>query len=859
MATEKEMTLPIKDFLGIDHQVDRENISQYHLRRSQNLWEKEVNVLETRGGSEPLHPSLPPNIIGVDNVFRIFKGGLDHSRIAAVHCQNTDPYAEDFSSYMTALPPGVSIAWVPDLMGNWMRNYGTQLRSEPTYIALRFIGYGIAQSFAIAAGSIPGFSTSRSRLEITVTAALDPNITGIEVLAAPNVQAVMVKENANYLWAGYIDLLEAPTGIFPFTQAVVGKAPAAANNAGAHSEERPYSLTAMNRFDGELIPGKTYYVVPLAQRVYWTSDASFVESCYRQHDTNYSTDILSVTLGPTDNCIMVGGQLDSNGTPSNFLNTANMLIAIGETPQTLIPLEITNAAGESTPTAQAYYATKFPKNRPGAISIRHKTATTTDLLFNQSMISTRDMFIRINDDNTVSPVFLNNDLGGGRLVAYGIASYDQSSHNNQRYQYVQFRNFALITSDIVKNTANESSLLVSDGHTVQLATFDFNADALAPPYCKFIGKYQESLLLGGGAGLSAYTMFFSRAGNPFDFTVAGASTPQLQFAQVDSGGESITGFGIFSPSTQTGPDTRLYVGKRSSSYLLTDLPTEFDKTAMLKTLSQKIGNVSQNTITNTPIGTIIVSIDNVYVLRDSGEPMPLGDPISPILKKGDLTRAVCSYHDEQLKLAFYHPDYFGLAGYNNVELWLDMKKTKQLQGKPVWHGPMVGRSVDYVVVEDMEGDGTSYNSARDRVVVDRKNVRVYLADVEPQTSDTQILDFAQPVESILETKDYPITDEDQNWNKLLTRTYWKAKLNTVINSPTLAVEETWVDGEKVEQRQIILYGRSIQIFDQQPMYLHPTFPQGRYVGRTVRKVLSTTDRIGIGGFSICYKVERRRI
>ena len=78
-------------------------------------------------------------------------------------------------------------------------------------------------------------------------------------------------------------------------------------------------------------------------------------------------------------------------------------------------------------------------------------------------------------------------------------------------------------------------------------------------------------------------------------------------------------------------------------------------------------------------------------------------------------------------------------------------------------------------------------------------------------------------------------------------------------SPFGPPPQCWVDGVQVESKTITADGLAATTFDGQPQKVFSYFPPSRYRGRTLRKRLQTTDRVGIGGFSLFYKVERRRI
>jgi hypothetical protein len=240
----------------------------------------------------------------------------------------------------------------------------------------------------------------------------------------------------------------------------------------------------------------------------------------------------------------------------------------------------------------------------------------------------------------------------------------------------------------------------------------------------------------------------------------------------------------------------------------------------------------------------------VYLIRGDGEPAPIGQEISPVLRAADLDRAKLVYHDRQVKLAFRDPSVSGPAGRNNVEWWLDVNKMIELKGSPTWYGPMVGRSVDFSIVEDRQGDGLTFNVARDRIAISFTGKQIYKADVFNLETD-----LGAAIQAILETKDFNITSQDNNWMKHLKRYYWKIRCVGPISASSMV----WVDGVLKENKTISFEGDGVSSFDNQPLKLFRYFPDGRQFGRTMRLRLTTTGRLGIGGFQLNYQIVNRRL
>lgn len=859
MATDREIAFPIDDFMGVDRLVSREDSEQANFYAAQNLWEKQIGILETRGHSVNTVTSWPSTVASLGNTFRVYDKFLDHRRLVTVH---TD---QDIS-YENGLPANVSLAFVSDTEGRWLYSVDSARETRPSKVILRLVGYGVDKSYVVTTSDIPGYSATNGtyRLDVTVSSVFDSKITGMEIICgfALSNSGSPEPEDGNYiLHAGYIDLQEDPTGTTSFYGCPCTRKSGAANNLESGEVARDFTVAdpASAVITGTLTPGKTYYILVAAQHLEYGADKHL---SWRAYDINSSTGVVAHKVGDGKSAIRV---YDINVASVNN-TTYPIMVFIGEHPQLLRPYKIVHGS--------ECYITDFPKGSPCVADIEHISATEMTVRFKGADFSPYDTFARVDDDGTFRQVFLTRessfnaddvpmqyfpvDIGDGEPLGIWFRGYHVNRSQGNIFDMEQFGTVGFMVNGDSPTGDQTGGYFVTDGTVVARAVLDYAA-AYELPNAKHITKYQNSIVIAGGTKSDARGRFFySNPNNPFDFASSVDGVPN--YVAVDADAEGISGIGIFTNSTaQAGTESRLVLTKKNSLWLFRDLPTSGSSASPAQNLSGKAGSVGGFTIVNTPIGTIVAAVDNVYLLRESGEPIPVGDPISYILKGGDLTRAVAEYHDEQYKLSFYHPDYPGTSGYNNVEFWLDIKKMKQMQGRPDWKGPMVGRSVDYSMVEDLDADGLSYNTASSRFCVDRENIRLFRADVAPEDSDTQILDFATPVTSLFETKDFQISDEDKNWNKLHTRTYWKVKTNKLSADPLEATEVTWMDGIQVESKSIEMYASAAGGFDSQPQKVFSFFPVGRPRGRTLRKRISTTDRIGIGGFSVFYRIERRRI
>jgi hypothetical protein len=998
VATEQEIGFPIEDFMGVDRQVDRENIDNYHQWTTQNLWEKKINILETRGGSALLASSWPSNITGVDNVVRIYKNTLDHKRVVALQGQEN---GGSTISPGISLPAGVSLSF-SNGGGNWNAFIGgnADIYHQPLEIILRFFGYGYDNYTIITASAITGFSSGTAQtLNVVVSGTvINSNVTGIEVYAVVNSGTNPANNTQGTLWCGSIDLIAHPTGTFGFYGAPIAKRSVATGvSNGTIAAQYTAQGTTVN--GGTLVPGKTYYVAVLPQYLVCSGTPASAQCSYRQFEISPSN-ILAVTLQQGENSIQVAYPSSSQSPAPPTFNT--MLIAVGEDPQLLIPCGLSNVNANSVGgtviftigagTNALNQCASFPQNTPALVDIEQLSSSTLNLRFRQSDFSTQDCLCRIDNSGNKIPVFIarnssvnrydNGAISGTGLTLSGISvtssagniliaagssgglidpipigtpvsfsfiaggsvpgnivqnqtyyllpvsanTYNVSNTVNgtpiayssagvtvtmsytsfdvypsvigaqptlytggfalsqpllaQNYSFQQYQNVAYFVSGPSNNAAaigpggfpnapvSGTNYYITDGNIAGLVVFDWSDNPTPVPYGNIISLYQQSIVVTSNDPQSQFSgyadaVWFTRATNPNNFEQPG--NPGVnQFFAVEGGGEPINGFGIFPYQfVYVSPQQFFALVKKNSTWVLENLPTTFTSQTFTTQISKSVGTPQGRTIAYTPIGIIFAAVDNVYLIKGGTEPVPVGDPISFILKGADLSKATAAYHDEQYKLSFYHSDWSGTTGYNNVEFWLDIKKMKQSQGKPDWKGPMVGRQIDYDEVENLTGDGTVYNLTRDRICVDRQNVRVFKTDIIPAPTDTQVLDFATPVTTILETKDYRVQEQDNNWNKIFTRTYYKTRCNASSGSPLSVTENTYVGGQLVDTQSVSMSGLAATNFDDQPQIVYPVFPSSAptlpYVGRTIRKVLTTNSRIAYGGIELFYRVIKRRI
>lgn len=903
MGQEKEASFPIEEFGGVNRNAGREDLSPIQLYAARNLWEKTLGTLETRGGSSIVADNFPSNITTMGNIFKIYKSWGAESRFAVVTCE------PDVLDYGT-LPAGVTLSFVSDTDGWWNQDRtfgGTTFAFDHSRVVLRFVGYGVDKYYSIPPTVISGYAAAtRQKLRVVVSSAQDSNITGIEVMATVKCGQVETyatpSPTSNYnertIWVGFVDLVSQSTGTFDFLKCPYGYNTGIATPATIAGTERSFSVRSyVNNGvdpDGTLPAGATYYVAILPQ--YAVFDNNPNSRCqYRNPNVDVNGgEVVKVTIPG------VRGEFGGIAIQSLTPNTLCFLVAIGETPQTLIPAFIGNDSTATLP-----FITSFPRYSPAMINTIWTAASAATLSFTFSQYSLYDMFLGINDDGSYYPVFASNmgtfqyedtyyDGFAETLYVPFENSYVYAKNNrtaalpklgvDDSYTFIQYQDFCLFTNthsplggsqDVSEfPPTTYSNYFITDGNIAAPVIEDYKTSPINLPSMKFITHFDGSVILGGGApnidpatgakNDSSRTMYFSRALNPFDFTIPGASSPTFQTVAFFDDPEFINGFGIYTnSSTDQGPTSQLIISKKNSLLVMNQLPSVTSgslNASVVNYASKKVGSVGHRVFCNTPIGTIFAGLDNVYLMRDAGEPAPIGQALYDIFRTSDFSGAVASYHDKHYKLSFKDRSLPSTGGGNNCEMWLNVNKMIEMKGREEWVGPMTGRAVDYVFVEDLDGDGLDYRFSRDRFCVDRNNRRVYIADegIYDQALN-QMLDFTTPVEAIFESKDFEISQQDNNWNKLIKRWYWKLKTNFVVDGKASLTDQTYIEGKLVDTQTIKMVGRENVNWTDQVFQLIRLFPKSRIRGRTVRKILSSQYRIAISGFQLNYEIEKRRI
>ena len=856
--TESEIPLKIIDVQGVSNQVLAEDLPNQYCSVLQNLYERRLGELMRKGGTQSITTTFPEStagtpvkcVTGIDNALILRKKSGDKIHVQAVHTNNVVLASDTFVNLATA-------SFVTASGGNWGTVLGSPANTRldtAGKIQLQYHGFGFnfAEELAVVRGA-------NNTLRITVPANIDPRILGINVYTTVEVWTAL--SGAVYsVWVGYIDLNAAGTRgtNYDFSQAPITQtgAPGVTGVMFGSVTKPNYRLVATT--GGTLTPGKTYFVSVMEQ--YMCNDALGSPPGGTAFRVREET-VQSITLGAGQNAIAV----IPNASPPG--DSACYLIAVGEDQQLMQPIFITNVFAAP---ADINYIYTLPLASPNVAGIYRVDAQYSMYMWAACDAACYDMFFRysssaatgtlpiyvartllINTWSITSSRFVGVDIYGG----YVIAREKGYMSDGARYRFTQYGEAGLIVNDTINSRGTSpvnvpGDYLITDGKVAAVVIMDFGVTYV--PKSTYITTFQESVAMGGGLlGSEAYSnVYFSNAYNVANFSDTGSGAA-LAFVGLDTAGEPIMGMGIYSITTaDEGVNTQFIVGSRTKLFKLNTIPdSSAFGSAYMDQLSNKIGLASHETIVNTEIGTIICGLDDLYLLRDSGEPSPIGQDvanfINPLDKSTGLDTSYWNavYHDGHYKLAYSIPG----ASAPTLELWLNIKKTKANKGKPSWYGPHTGRTIQYSIVDEPLAQGETSK----RIIINTTTDTNNYAD-----DPAYLTDIGATIPTVLE-KEF-VGDGGEFANKKVVRHQVRGRATARINM----LSKWYADGELKETSvtaMIPLVNRT-EILSQ-PTQVFPFFPAGRVRGRTLKLRLETEtqERFGISGLLIGVRAERRRI
>jgi hypothetical protein len=748
--TDEEVALAVEDFFGVNSQVTSEDIKDQFYKRAQNYYERKLGELQPIGGAEDLFDEdLPSNVVYVGKATTLKDRLTGKKRLAHFRC---DGNRYDYNGLNAAA--NVSISWETGLGGTWGQTpVGiTNAFVGCDKILLVAVGFGVCHQLNEYTASLPVAGDSKV-LRVTISSPFtDPNITGIQIYARVKAGYTGGNVRRQWMYVNYIDLVEYSTAPLSFDiyrgPITLGADPGAPQTIG--SGNAAFTATGTYNANGRLTPGKTYYVACMSQ--YLTYQASYLDNrCYYKNNAT-----VAVTLGAAQNSIVVSLSASASSATG---------IAIGTHPHLMIFRGVaTNAAADTIQLNDIPWS-------GAVVNVDHTGATTFENVFHASKIYTNECLGYYDSTyDRYRPVFFNAYGGSIGLnsrvlwssyladnitgpwgwapsgsVADDISGWGDWSMTQAVYATTDLLfmtpragvdSFISGTTDVDTPAARDDDdgtyssvnlgtnlmpkVFQTDGRACGRIIPDYNT--AKPPKFDWIMLFKESLVGLGGPGAAYNKAYFTEALNPYNWGTP-ESPSTAQYVQVEGGGEGLVGGAVYTNTTGTqGPIAQLVLAKPNSLWILSDLPAYTSDNgysgsnpgndAFMTQLSGEIGSAGHETFQSTDIGLITTSIKGVWLIRESGEPTPIGEEIRNFLIDEDPSLQAINtrywhavFHDGHYKLNY------SVNGELNPtkELWLNIYKMKQMKGQPCWNGPHTQRSSNGLRFSYSEGPYLNQN------------------------------------------------------------------------------------------------------------------------------------------------------
>jgi len=153
---------------------------------------------------------------------------------------------------------------------------------------------------------------------------------------------------------------------------------------------------------------------------------------------------------------------------------------------------------------------------------------------------------------------------------------------------------------------------------------------------------------------------------------------------------AVTGIGVAGVTTDQAASAPLLFFTATRTFLCSGDPFDPDGEAVLEEVSSRVGCVGHDSIVNTPVGTIFVGVDSVYLIPPGGGyPQDIGWPIADHIRNlspNYRSKIVATFHKQFYKLALPA----GAGSVNTDQWWLDLRAG--IDPTPSWWGPHVGQT-----------------------------------------------------------------------------------------------------------------------------------------------------------------------
>ncbi len=701
-----EILSVVRDFLGINRRDGAARASDREFLTIQNFFRKEKGVLYKRFGStDDLQASDVP---GCDRITAIQRHPVyPCPKSVLYHCTPTSTAITHPGS------TGLTITEVTSASGTIFD--AASAASRVVHFCYSYIGMGVESSWdARARAGYISYSGSdinawdQLGLETWVLAASTNTLQVSHPSAFPSdVRAVNVfmsigdpTDGANRRNLVYVGTLKSTSDVLD-VDVSIGAAAARADSftAGNFQVEARYDST------GDFPPG-TYYV-----SLAWVADgeaqtqlglgfnASLTLCAAKSVTLNESSNAIGVhyyeatgasTNGATHCYAFVGVKDEKSGVMTCVgafrIGTVSKVSGLIDT---LVIKKVpynTNAqtAVDSTGTTASFI--HVPHQLDSTLQIRHGFVVKKD---SDRPISVSEVFPSRSNfswdsptvGNTLDPFYLLIRTPEDRL-ANNAAAYVNPNVGIPSLAYFNGSSYF----------ANGRDFLNTDG--IGMAKMAPKNGCVIPTNPTFLFTFKDQLVCGtidnknviyGSNALQANNWSDGGTGTNYRFAVLG-----------DPFEGSLTAASVFAFTTGTdGPRAFLVGFKKNSCWSLTNVPDSTSGiNAQADQMSGRVGCLAGRTIVQTKLGLLFLGSDgDIYMIRGSGEPLPIGSKIKPLLKhlaQDDTLMKMCVavYHDNFYKLAYPSS---AASTYNDAQLWADLR-TEDGNGIQ-WDGPHTGINI----------------------------------------------------------------------------------------------------------------------------------------------------------------------
>lgn len=203
-------------------------------------------------------------------------------------------------------------------------------------------------------------------------------------------------------------------------------------------------------------------------------------------------------------------------------------------------------------------------------------------------------------------------------------------------------------------------------------------------------------------------VFSGDAGDPYAVYATDTILPGLEQATFNQGTffpvnakvrlpDVCTGVGIAGVTSDQDAQSPLLFFTETRTFLCMGDPFSTEDQAQLVEISSRVGCIGHDSIVNTPVGTLVASLDSIYLIPSGGGyPEDVGWPIADQIRDippGRRPFIVGQFHKQFYKLAM--PSKGGAL--NTTAWWLDLRQG--VGTTPSWWGPHSGTEVTAVAVD----------------------------------------------------------------------------------------------------------------------------------------------------------------